>query len=90
MVQENDNHELTYLENDDSPIKFDLSTGHQKVFIANVLDEDPTKLFPFSKLHKLIERFRHVVNIEVVFPTASPSNTEIIFLLFNFLICVSS
>lgn len=68
MVQETYSNEPKHLDEDEMPMKFDPNCTGYKIYISNALDEDPDKSFVLSKLHKIIDRFVHVVSLTVVLP----------------------
>lgn len=39
-----------------------------QVFVASYCDDDPEKPFIISKLHKIIDRFEHIVSLHMVLP----------------------
>nr|CAD7396000.1 unnamed protein product [Timema poppensis] len=38
------------------------------IFVANSCDEDPEKPYVISKLHKIIDRFEHIITLHLVLP----------------------
>lgn len=68
VVKEAYSNDLNYLDDDDLPMKFDHNYTGPKIYVSNSLDEDPEKGFLNSKLQKVIDRFRNVINIDVYLP----------------------
>lgn len=57
------------LENEDE--EFIGQTSHcsaYKIYVSNMLDEDPDKPFIISKFHKIIDKFEHIISLEVILP----------------------
>lgn len=73
IVQETYSNEPKYLDEDEIPMKFDPNCTGYKIYVSNALDEDPDKSFLLSKLHKIIDRFVHVVSLTVVLPDINSS-----------------
>lgn len=59
-----------YLDDDEAEFKFDSGCDGYKLYVAPALDEDPEKTFLMSKMHRIIDRFVHVVCINVILPEA--------------------
>lgn len=68
LVLEIYSNEPKLLEDDNAFMKFDSSCNGYKIYISNGLDEDPEKPFMLSKLHNVIDRFVHVVRMNVILP----------------------
>lgn len=68
LVQETYSNEPHYLEDDDIQMKIDPNCNGYKLYVSNSLDEDPDKPFCISKLNKVIDRFVHIVSIDIVLP----------------------
>ena len=60
--------EPRHLDEETDPIKFDPSCNGYKLYVSKTLDEDPSKVFAISKMHKIIDRFVHVITIDIVLP----------------------
>ncbi|KAK4877199.1 hypothetical protein RN001_009705 [Aquatica leii] len=76
VVQETYSNEPHYLEEDLEKIRFDPSCNGYKLYVSNSLDEDPDKPFSISKLNKIIDRYVHIVTIDVVFPDTDAVTLE--------------
>lgn len=76
VVQETYTSELQYLEEDDEPIKFDISCTTYKLYVSNSLDDDPEKSYTNSKLQKVIDRFVNVITIDVLLPDTDVATLE--------------
>nr|CAD7395807.1 unnamed protein product [Timema cristinae] len=68
IVLEKYNNESRLLENDDKTLKVEGFYGSNKIFVANSCDEDPEKPYVISKLHKIIDRFEHIITLHLVLP----------------------
>ncbi|KAJ8928112.1 hypothetical protein NQ314_019338 [Rhamnusium bicolor] len=73
LIYSND---LKYLDSDDSVVKFDGNCRDQKLYVSNLLDEDPEKSFQNSKLRKVIEHFGYIISLNVVLPETDVSTLE--------------
>lgn len=78
-MQETYCNEPKYLDEDEIPMKFDPNCMGYKIYVSNALDEDPDKTFLLSKLHKIIDRFVHVVSLTVVLPDTDSSKYFFVF-----------
>nr|CAD7196168.1 unnamed protein product [Timema douglasi] len=68
IVLEKYSNESRLLENDDKTLKVEGFFGSNKIFVANSCDEDPEKPYVISKLHKIIDRFEHIITLHLVLP----------------------
>lgn len=50
------------------PVGFDPNCNGYKIYVSNLLDEDPDKPFIISKFHKIIDRFVHIISLDVILP----------------------
>lgn len=66
------------LEEDDTPVEFDPNCSGYKLYVSNMLDEDPDKSFIISKLHTVIDRFVHIITIDVVLPDVDIGTLEVL------------
>lgn len=41
-----------------------------KIYVSNMMDEDPDKPFIISKFHNIIDKFEHIISLEVVLPAS--------------------
>lgn len=57
-------------------MKFDPNYSGYKIYVSNLLDEDPDKPFIISKLHAVIDRFVHIITIDVVLPDVDIATLE--------------
>ncbi|KRT86654.1 hypothetical protein AMK59_2358 [Oryctes borbonicus] len=61
--------ESTHLDEDDVPIKFDSNCTNYKLYVSSVTETDENdKQYIFTKMHKVIDRFVHIVNIDIILP----------------------
>ncbi|PSN42002.1 Ubiquitin carboxyl-terminal hydrolase 47 [Blattella germanica] len=77
IVLEKHSNESRLLDNDEKTLKLEGFYGSNKIFIATSCDEDPEKPFIISKLHNIIDRFEHIISLQMVLPAidkASSSN----------------
>lgn len=72
MVQEIYSNEPHYLEEDEKAMRFEPSCNGYKLYVSSALDEDPNKPFSISKMNKIIDRFVHIVAIDVMLPDTEP------------------
>jgi hypothetical protein len=49
--------------------------------VASYCDDDPEKPFVISKLHKIIDRFEHIVSLRMVLPDTDKGKAHFFFLL---------
>lgn len=71
--------EPNLLENDDDEIisKASICNAY-KVYVANALDEDPDKPFIISKFHKIIDKFEHIISLDVILPINDKSTLDVL------------
>lgn len=61
--------ELGFLDDDDAAMKFESRSSQYKLFVCNAsLEEDSDKTFLNAKIKKVIERFTHVITVDMVLP----------------------
>lgn len=61
--------ESTHLDEDDVPIKFDSNCTSYKLYVSSVTETgESEKDSVVSKIHKVIDRFVHIINIDVILP----------------------
>ncbi|XP_067012676.1 ubiquitin carboxyl-terminal hydrolase 47 isoform X2 [Anabrus simplex] len=68
LVVERYSNEPRLLENSERTLKMEGFYAATKVFVATSIDEDPEKPFITSKLHKIIDRFEHIVTLHMILP----------------------
>lgn len=57
------------IENEDEDLICQAShCSAYKIYVCNLMDEDPDKPFIISKFHKIIDKFEHIISLEVVLP----------------------
>ncbi|KAF5276470.1 hypothetical protein FQA39_LY06539 [Lamprigera yunnana] len=76
LVQETYSNEPHYLEEDHVKMAFDPNCTGYQLYISNALDEDPDKPFSTSKMNKIIDRYVHIVTIDIVFPDTDAATLE--------------
>ncbi|XP_069705284.1 ubiquitin carboxyl-terminal hydrolase 47 isoform X2 [Periplaneta americana] len=76
IVLEKYSNEPRLLDNDEKTLKLEGFYGPSKIFVASCCDEDPDKPFVISKLHKIIDRFEHIVSLHMVLPDTSKETLE--------------
>lgn len=47
-----------------------------KIYVSNLMDEDPDKPFIISKFHKIIDKFEHIISLEVILPLSDKCKYE--------------
>lgn len=57
-------------------MKFDPNCGGYKIYVSNSIDDDPDKSFVTSKLHSVIDRFVHIITVDVVLPVVDVGTLE--------------
>ncbi|KAI4470735.1 ubiquitin carboxyl-terminal hydrolase [Holotrichia oblita] len=61
--------ESTHLDEDDVPIKFEPNCVSYKLYVSSVTQADENdKHYIISKMHKVIDRFVHIINIDIILP----------------------
>lgn len=67
--------ESTYLDEDDVPIKFDSNCTANKLYVSSIAEtEENDKHYIVSKMRKVIDRFVHIINIDIILPDNDISN----------------
>ncbi|KAL3275293.1 hypothetical protein HHI36_020060 [Cryptolaemus montrouzieri] len=68
--------ELIHFDRDDQVINFEFKNISYKLYVANVLDEEPEKTFQCSKLRKFIEKIRQVIALRISLPEVDIGTLE--------------
>lgn len=56
------------LENENEELIGHAHYNAYKIYVSNMLDEDPDKPFIISKFHKIIDKFEHIISLDVILP----------------------
>lgn len=79
IVLEKFSNEPRLLQSDDATLKSEGFYGSNKIYVATALDEDDQKPLILSKLHKIIDRFEHVITLHVSLPNVDNGKLKICF-----------
>lgn len=61
--------ELALFEHDDDELLSQTGiSGACKVYVTSCMDEDPDKPFVITRFHKIIDKFEHIIAVDVVLP----------------------
>lgn len=69
------------LENEDEELGRTSHCSAFKIYITNSMDEDPDKPFIISKFHKIIDKFEHIISLDVVLPVNDKCKFFFLFLI---------
>ncbi|XP_044272052.1 ubiquitin carboxyl-terminal hydrolase 47 isoform X2 [Tribolium madens] len=72
--------EAKYLDDDNVTIAVDNTSPDFKLYVTNIIDEDPDKSFENSKFKKIIDRFENIVYLSVLLPDTDPVTIDGLFI----------